>query len=158
MRLFDNHKPSRSSSHNSTKMGATTQPKYSYPLPPPPPPRRQIMTCSQKNEFFTGVRARFGGLVFAEHNSQSYPNVLAQDGEHLIYFVLTLFPAAHFKPKVDPRDADHNRRFIRKFFFSIFSCHSCSYSCSSFKPKGCHWNSLQIIWREKDQIARLGKL
>ena len=158
MRLFDNHKPSRSTSHNSTKMGATTQPKYSSPLPPPPPPRRQIMTCSQKNEFFTGVRARFGGLVFAEHNSQSYPNVLAQDGEHLIYFVLTLFPAAHFKPKVDPRDADHNRRFIRKFFFSIFSCHSCSYSCSSFKPKGCHWNSLQIIWREKDQIARLGKL
>ena len=120
MRLFDNHKPSRSSSYNSTKMGATTQPKYSYPLPPPPPPRRQIMTCSQKNEFFTGVRARFGGLVFAEHNSQSYPNVLAQNGEHLIYFVLTLFPAAHFKPKVDPRDADHNRRFIRKFFFSIF--------------------------------------
>ena len=120
MRLSDNHKPSRSSSHNSTKMGATTQPKYSSPLPPSTPPRRQIMTCSQKNEFFTGVRARFGGLVFAENNSQSYPNVVAQNGVHLIYFVLTLFPAAHFKPKVDPRDADHNRRFIRKFFFSIF--------------------------------------
>ena len=57
------------------------------------------------------------GLVFI---NKSYPNVLAHDGIHLIYFVLTLFPAAHFKPKIDPRDADHNRRFIRKLYFKIF--------------------------------------
>ena len=56
-------------------------------------------------------------LVFI---NKSYPNVLAHDGVHLIYFALTLFPAAHFKPKIDPRDADHNRRFIRKLYFKIF--------------------------------------
>lgn len=62
-----------------------------------------------------GVRALFGDLVFAEHNSPPYQHVSAQQRVFLLKSSHISLPAAHFKPREDPRDAEYNRQLKRKF-------------------------------------------